>query len=176
MRKLLTHEIDRLSPAEFQSGSKTPIVLILDNIRSANNVGSIFRTADAFALEHLYLCGITATPPHRDIMKTAIGAENSMSWSHNSSTTEVAMSLKNEGWTIYAVEQSDNPSWLQNLSVQKNEKVALVLGNEVMGVDQAVMDICDAALEVPQFGTKHSLNVSVCTGVVVWELVRQMKF
>ncbi|PHI18380.1 RNA methyltransferase [Lewinellaceae bacterium SD302] len=176
MRKLPTHEISRLSPAEFQTAEKTSVVLILDNIRSANNVGSIFRTADAFALEHLYLCGITATPPHRDIMKTAIGAEATVNWSYEELTTKVAMLLKSQGWTILAVEQSDNPTWLQELELPANGKVALVLGNEVNGVDSEVMDICDAALEVPQFGTKHSLNVAVCTGVVCWEVTRRLRF
>lgn len=175
MRKLPTHEITRLSPAEFEATDKLPLALILDNIRSANNVGSIFRTADAFGLAHLHLCGITATPPHRDILKTAIGAEQTVSWSQHSLTSEVAMQLKAEGWTLYAVEQSDTPTWLQDVEIQTDEKIALVLGNEVMGVDQSVMDLCDGALEVPQFGTKHSLNVSVCTGVVVWEVVKQMK-
>lgn len=176
MRKLPTHEIERISPAAYKESRKTPLILILDNIRSANNVGSIFRTADAFALERLYLCGITATPPHRDIMKTAIGAEATVDWVHEEETSKVAVSLKNQGWTVLSVEQSDSPTWLQELQVPQNGKIALVLGNEVSGVDQAVMDVCDGVLEVPQFGTKHSLNVAVCTGVVCWEVVRQVRF
>jgi tRNA G18 (ribose-2'-O)-methylase SpoU len=176
MRKLPTHEIERLSPTDFQSAPKTKLVLLLDNIRSANNVGSIFRTADAFAIQHLYLCGITATPPHRDIMKTAIGAEATVSWSAHAGTHEVAQQLKKEQWKLYAVEQSDDPTWLQQITLQPTDKIALVLGNEVTGVEQSLMDLCDGALEVPQFGTKHSLNVAVCAGVVCWEVVRQLRY
>lgn len=176
MRKLPTHEIERLSPDDFKASQKSSVVLLLDNIRSANNVGSIFRTADAFAIEHLYLCGITATPPHRDIMKTAIGAEATVSWSFHEETHKVARQLKAAQWKLYAVEQSDDPTWLQQLTLQPTDKIALILGNEVNGVDQSVMDLCDGALEVPQFGTKHSLNVAVCTGVVCWEVVRQLRY
>lgn len=176
MRKLATHEIERQAPDAFRNGDKTPLVLVLDNIRSANNVGSIFRTADAFALRHLYLCGITATPPHRDILKTAIGAEQSVSWTSHGSTSEVANQLKAEGYFVFAVEQTDQPTWLQTLQLDAKHPVALILGNEVNGVDQEVLAHCHAALEVPQFGTKHSLNVAVCAGVVCWEVVRQLQY
>jgi len=175
MRKLATHEIQRLDPDTFRGSAKLPITLVLDNIRSANNVGSIFRTADAFAIERIYLCGITARPPHRDIMKTALGADESVEWVYEEVASQVLATLKTSGYHCYAVEQSDHPTWLQEFRAPTHTPLALVLGNEVSGVDQAVMDLCDGALEVPQFGNKHSLNVAVCTGVVVWEIARQLR-
>ncbi|MEL6142907.1 MAG: TrmH family RNA methyltransferase [Bacteroidota bacterium] len=176
MRKLATYEIQRSSPEEFKATVKTPVILVLDNIRSARNVGSIFRTADAFALQHVYLCGITAQPPSRDIMKTALGADQTVPWTYAKETTQVLSELSQQPCNIFAVEQSDQPIWLQEFTVNREKTTVLVLGNEVTGVEQKVMDLCHGSLEVPQFGTKHSLNVSVCTGLVVWELVRQLKY
>lgn len=177
MRKLPTHEIERHDAQSYQAADKTPVVVVLDNVRSALNVGSVFRTADAFALRHVYLCGITATPPSRDIMKTAIGADETVDWTHHQSTLDLVVELKQQGYTVYAVEQTEQPIYLQDFKVAKpNSLIAVVMGNEVTGVDQAVLNECDGAIEIPQFGTKHSLNVAVCTGVVVWELVRQLRW
>lgn len=174
-KKKSMQELKRLSNEQFKAARKHPIVLILDNIRSMNNVGSAFRTGDAFAIEHLFLCGITPQPPHREIHKTAIGATESVEWKYFESTTEAINLLKSEGYTICAIEQTENSISLTELSIQKDEKVAIIMGNEVNGVDQDVIDISDKCIEIPQFGTKHSLNVSVCTGVVLWELVKQLK-
>ncbi len=175
MRKLSLKELNRVSPDEFKQQQKVPIVLVLDNIRSGLNVGSAFRTADAFSLEKIYLCGITAQPPHREILKTAIGATNSMDWSYHSSTLEIVQDLKKEGYKIVAVEQAEQSIMLQDFRLESNEKIALVFGNEVKGVSNEVMGVIDACIEVPQFGTKHSLNISVCIGVVVWDLFKQIK-
>lgn len=174
MRKLSLKELQRLSPSEFKEQEKVPIVLVLDNIRSGLNVGSAFRTADAFALDKIYLCGITAQPPHREILKTAIGATDSMDWEYHSSTPELIKQLKTKGYKIVAVEQAEKSTMLQDFEMSQEEKVALVFGNEVKGVDEAVMDLVDECIEVPQFGTKHSLNISVCVGVVVWDLCKQV--
>lgn len=152
------------------------MVLILDNIRSGLNVGSAFRTADAFALEKIFLCGITATPPHREILKTAIGATESVAWEAAEEVVDVVQRLKAEGYTIYAVEQTDVSIPLQQIRRNHGEKLALIFGNEVRGVQQAALPLVDGAIEIPQFGTKHSLNISVCLGIVVWEFVRQIKF
>jgi len=175
MRKLSLKELQRLSPSEFKEQEKVPLVLILDNIRSGLNVGSAFRTADAFALEKIYLCGITAQPPHREILKTAIGATDSMDWEHHTSTTDLIKDLKSKGYKIVAVEQAEDSTMLQDFKISKDEKVALVFGNEVKGVSEEVMEVVDECIEVPQFGTKHSLNISVCVGVVVWDLFKQVK-
>ncbi|MEX1003703.1 MAG: RNA methyltransferase [Crocinitomicaceae bacterium] len=169
-RKLKLQELGRISVNQFKSAEKTPLILILDNIRSLNNVGSVFRTADCFRVQQLYLCGITACPPHRDIHKTAIGATESVDWAYRNSTLEVVEDLKKKGWKTMAVEQTQQSISLQDYFPQADEKIALVLGNEVDGVQQEVIDQCDATLEIPQFGTKHSLNISVCAGVVVWDL------
>ena len=174
MRKLSLKELQRLSPSEFKEQEKVPLVLILDNIRSGLNVGSAFRTADAFALQKIYLCGITAQPPHREILKTAIGATDSMDWEHHTSTTDLIKDLKSQGFKIVAVEQAEKSTMLQDFKIRKGEKVALVFGNEVKGVSEEVMEIVDECIEVPQFGTKHSLNISVCVGVVVWDLFKQV--
>ena len=176
MRKLSLKELNRVSVEGFQQQEKTPIVLVLDNVRSALNVGSAFRTSDAFALEKIYLCGITATPPHREILKTAIGATESMEWSYAKETAALVQHLKAEGYRILAVEQAEQSIWLQEFEMPQEEKIALVFGNEVSGVSDEVMEVIDGALEVPQFGTKHSLNISVCIGVVVWELFQQWKY
>ena len=157
MRKLKLKELNRVSPSDFKAQEKTPIVLVLDNIRSGLNVGSAFRTSDAFSLEKIYLCGITAQPPHREILKTAIGATNSMDWSYHESTVSAIEELKKNGYCIVAVEQAENSIMLQDFKVKKTEKIALVFGNEVKG-------------------TKHSLNISVSTGVVIWDLFKQVRF
>jgi len=176
MRKLRLKELGRLSVEAFKKQEKTPLVVVLDNVRSALNVGSVFRTADAFALEKIFLCGITAKPPHREILKTAIGATESMQWEYHPSTLEVVNHLKKEGFEILSVEQAEHSTPLQNFKFHRDSKVALVFGNEVNGVSEVVMEVVDACLEVPQFGTKHSLNIAVCVGIVVWELFKKLKF
>lgn len=176
MRKLSLKELNRVNVATFKAQDKTPLVIVLDNVRSALNVGSAFRTADAFALEKLYLCGITATPPHREILKTAIGATESMDWVYHKETEEAVMELKSQGFQILAVEQATDSVPLQSFRPTAGQKYALVFGNEVKGVGEEVMELIDACLEVPQFGTKHSLNISVCLGVVVWDLFKQIKY
>lgn len=176
MKKLSLKELNRVSVAEFKTQKKTPFVLVLDNVRSALNVGSAFRTSDAFALEKIYLCGITATPPHREILKTAIGATDAVAWEHHKDSTALVQQLRKEGYQIIGVEQADDKVLLQDFALDKNQKYALVFGNEVKGVSNEVMQLLDTCLEVPQFGTKHSLNISVCVGVVVWEFFRQWKY
>lgn len=176
MKKLSLQELDRLSPEAFKRADKTPIVLILEDIRSGLNVGSAFRTADAFLLEHIYLCGITAQPPHREILKTAIGATESISWTYRKSASELVGELKQKGYQIVAVEQAAERTFLQDFRMPHDKPLALIFGNEVRGVSQPVMDQADLSLEVPQFGTKHSLNVSVCLGIVVWECFRQWRY
>lgn len=175
MRKLSLKELNRVDVATFKHQKKTPLVLVLDNVRSALNVGSAFRTADSFALEKIYLCGITATPPHREILKTAIGATESMDWIYSKTTSEAIATLKAEGYKILAVEQADQSTMLQDVEVKETEKYALIFGNEVMGVSNEAMNLIDACVEVPQYGTKHSLNISVCVGVVVWDFFRKLK-
>jgi tRNA G18 (ribose-2'-O)-methylase SpoU len=159
-------ELERLSPEAFRRAEKTPVVLVLDNVRSALNVGSAFRTADAFALAEIYLCGITAQPPHREILKTALGATDTVSWRYVPDTLTAVTELRERGHTIYAVEQAADSLLLQDLPPTLPEPVALVFGNEVKGVSDAVMEQVDGAIEIPQFGTKHSLNISVCLGIV----------
>ena len=174
MRKLSLKELNRLSVSEYKAADKTPIVVVLDNIRSALNVGSVFRTADAFALEGVRLCGITAQPPHREITKTAIGASQSVDWQYVENVVDAVQQLKDEGYQILGVEQTDSSVMLHDFSIETNQKYAIVVGNEVKGVHKDVLPLLDACLEIPQFGTKHSLNVSVCTGMVLWEMVRKM--
>lgn len=175
MRKLKLHELGRVNIEEFKKQAKTPVVLVLDNVRSALNVGSAFRTADSFSLQKIYLCGITATPPHREIMKTAIGATDSMEWVYWEDTVTAVLALQKEGFTVLAIEQAEGSTLLQETDIQVNGKYALVFGNEVSGVHESVMEVVDGCLEIPQFGTKHSLNISVCLGIVVWEFFRKMK-
>ncbi|MEG1498244.1 MAG: RNA methyltransferase [Bacteroidales bacterium] len=163
-------ELGRLSVQEFKQTEKWPVTLILDNVRSLHNVGSAFRSGDAFAIEKLYLCGITACPPHREIQKTALGATESVFWTYEKNTVDLVNRLKAEAYKIYAVEQVENSISLENFFWEKNEKIALVFGNEVDGISQEVVDVCTGAIEIPQFGTKHSLNVSVSIGVVLWEI------
>ena len=176
MRKISNEELKRPSLEEFAQQEKVPITLVLDNIRSMHNVGSAFRTADAFAIEAIVLCGITAQPPHREIHKTALGATDSVSWRYEKEVTDACEQLKAEGYQLWAVEQADESTMLENFKVASGEKYALVFGNEVFGVSDEVVAMADGCLEIPQFGTKHSLNVSVSTGVVLWELVRQLRF
>ncbi len=174
MRKLKLQELNRLDVSAFKEQDKTPVVLVLDNIRSGLNVGSAFRTADAFALEKILLCGITARPPHREILKTAIGATESMDWAYFEKTTDAVAQLKADGYHIAAVEQAEGSTMLQDFQFPKAKKLALVFGNEVSGVHEDVMELIDECIEVPQFGTKHSLNISVCIGVVVWDVFKQV--
>ena len=176
MRKLSLKELNRVDVPTFKAQAKTPLVIVLDNVRSALNVGSAFRTADAFALERVYLCGITAKPPHREILKTAIGATESMDWVYFEDTTTAVEELKEQGYQILAVEQATDSIPLQEFKLAPDQKYALVFGNEVKGVGEEVMQLLDACLEVPQFGTKHSLNISVCLGVVVWDLFKQARY
>lgn len=170
MRKLSLHELNRISTDQFKDAKKLPIVLVLDNVRSLNNVGSIFRTADAFRIEMIYLCGITGTPPHREIQKTALGATESVIWKHFENTKEAVLELKNKQYSIIALEQVESGIQLQNFSPLKNQAYALVFGNEVSGVAQDVINMCDTCVEIPQFGTKHSFNISISTGIVLWDL------
>ena len=172
-KKLKLWELDRVSEDEFKSQEKFPLIVILNDIRSLTNVGSFFRTCDDFNIEKLYLCGITAAPPHREIQKTALGATESMDWEHRESTLELVKELKAEGVTICSVEQTEETTFLQDVAKLPEERFAIVMGNEVNGVDQAIVDISDYIIEVPQFGTKHSLNVSVCAGIVMWEFTKR---
>ncbi|MRI02397.1 TrmH family RNA methyltransferase [Kriegella sp. EG-1] len=170
MRKLKNEELDRLTTDEFKEVEKSPIVIILDNIRSLNNIGSVFRTSDAFLIEKIYLCGITATPPHKDIRKTALGATDSVAWEYAENTIDVITTLKNSNYHVLAVEQVENATFLNELKIDKSKKYGLIFGNEVKGVQQEVVNISDEVLEIPQFGTKHSLNISVSVGVTVWDI------
>lgn len=175
MRKLLNEELGRPTLEECATQDKLPVVIVLDNVRSAQNVGSFFRTADAFGIGRIALCGISATPPNREIHKTALGAEQSVEWSYHPTTLECIESLRQEGYRIIAIEQIEGATMLNNFRAESAERYALVFGNEVDGVDQAVADIVDGAIEIPQVGIKHSLNVSVSAGILMWELFRQMR-
>jgi len=170
MRKLKNEELKRLDVEAFKEAKKTPIIIILDNIRSLNNIGSVFRTADAFLIEKIYLCGITATPPHKDIRKTALGATESVVWEYRKDTMELILELKTAGCQIVSVEQAENATLLNEFSVKSPVKYALVFGNEVKGVSQDVVSASSEVLEIPQYGTKHSLNIAVSVGIVVWDL------
>lgn len=175
MRKLKNSELDRLSVEEYKEVAKTPITVVLDNIRSCNNIGSVFRTSDALLIEKVVLCGITATPPNKDIHKTALDAEKSVPWEYLEETEEAVVKLKKEGYHVYAVEQVENSISLLEFIPVKDQKLALVFGNEVKGVQQSVVDICDGAIEIPQYGTKHSFNISVSAGIVLWDLVYKLR-
>jgi tRNA G18 (ribose-2'-O)-methylase SpoU len=170
MRKLLNEELERLSVEEFKKAAKVPLILVLDNVRSLNNIGSVFRTADAFRLEGIYLCGITATPPHREIHKTALGATESVSWEYRANTTEAIRELKEKGYQVFSVEQTEGAMLLDQVQLADKQRYALVFGHEIRGVDQEVVDLSDHCIEIPQYGTKHSLNISVAAGIVIWEL------
>ena len=169
-RKLENSELDRLDVTGFKEAKKSPIIIILDNVRSLNNIGSVFRTADAFLVQKIYLCGITATPPHKDIRKTALGATESVEWEYRKDTLELVNELKADGVYIVSVEQAENAVMLNDYQVDPKKTTALIFGNEVKGVSQEVVSASHAVLEIPQFGTKHSLNISVSTGVVVWDI------
>ena len=169
MRKISNDELNRPSVDEFKELEKNSFIIILDNVRSLNNVGSAFRTGDAFLVNKIYLCGITGIPPHREIQKTALGATESVDWEYAENTLDLVKKLKSEGWTVIALEQADKSVFLQNFEIQKNAKYAFVFGNEVFGVEEPVVKEADYCVEIPQFGTKHSLNISVSIGVVVWD-------
>ncbi|MBP3423967.1 MAG: RNA methyltransferase [Alistipes sp.] len=169
MRKITNQELGRPSVEQFAAMEKMAVTVVLDNVRSAQNVGAFFRTGDAFAVEKVVLCGITATPPSRDIHKSSLGAEFTVAWEYYQATTEAVTALKEQGYTVLSIEQVEGAVMLDKLEVDTTKKYALVFGNEVMGVDQAVVDMCDGAIEIPQLGTKHSINVSVCGGVVLWK-------
>lgn len=173
MRKLRTIEMQRLSIDEFHEAKKLPLTVVLDDVRSLYNVGSVFRSSDAFRVEAVYLCGITATPPHPEIHKTALGGEDSVAWCYFNTATEAVQSLHDDGVTVYSIEQVEGSTKLQNLQLDTDKRYAVVLGNEVKGVHQEVVDMSDGCLEIPQFGTKHSLNVSVTAGMVIWEVAKQ---
>ena len=172
-KKLKLWELGRVSNDEFKEQEKFPIILVLDNIRSLNNIGTFFRTGDAFNVAKIYLCGITAQPPHRDIHKTALGATESVEWEYVASTQQLIESLKSQGIRTLVLEQTEQTTFLQNLDWDTKSPIALVFGNEVEGVQQSVIDLCDEVVEIPQFGTKHSFNVAVSAGIVLWELVRK---
>jgi tRNA G18 (ribose-2'-O)-methylase SpoU len=170
MRKLSNDELNRKTKEEFHSAEKNPVIIILDDVRSMNNVGSVFRTADAFLIEAIYLCGFTPVPPHREIQKTALGATETVTWKHFSSAGEALKELKQNGWKIYAIEQAEKSISLAGFHRGKNEKMALIFGNEVEGVKQELIDQSDGVIEIPQYGMKHSLNISVSAGIVIWEI------
>lgn len=173
-RKLQNEELNRISTEEFKQAAKLPVVIILDNVRSQNNVGSVFRTSDAFRIEKIYLCGITSTPENREVHKTALGAEDAVDWEYVKETRDVVEKLKAEGYRIYAIEQAENTTSLEDLDIGLDGKYALVFGNEVKGVQQDIIDRSHACVEIPQFGTKHSFNISVTVGIVLWQIVRPL--
>ena len=175
MRKLENKELERKSIADFKQAEKAPISIILDDIRSLHNIGSVFRTSDAFLIEKIYLCGITATPPNKEIHKTALGATETVSWEYNNNVIEVIEKLKHENVLVYAVEQVENAIFLNDFQPLKNQKYALIFGNEVYGVSEEAVKISDGSIEIPQLGTKHSLNISVSAGIVVWDLFQKLK-
>ncbi len=174
MRKLKVTEMNRISVAEFKEAEKMPLVVVLDNVRSLYNVGSVFRTSDAFRLQGICLCGITARPPHIEIHKTALGAEDSVTWRYYEDTLECVDNLRKEGYTILSIEQCEGSTLLPNLQIDSTKRYAVVMGNEVKGVQQEVVDNSDGCIEIPQYGTKHSMNVSVTAGIIIWEFARQL--
>lgn len=176
MRKLKNSELKRIDIETFKRSNKTPLVVVLDNIRSANNIGSVFRTSDALLIEHLYLCGYTATPPQKDIHKTALGAEDSVGWTYFKDTLEAVNQLKEQGYKVYAIEQVDKSISLPDFQPSQLDRIALVFGNEVKGVQQKVVDACHGAIEIPQYGTKHSFNIAVSAGIVLWDLFNKLMF
>jgi 23S rRNA (guanosine2251-2'-O)-methyltransferase len=174
MRKLLNKELERKTVDQFRKSKKSPFIVVLDNVRSQSNVGSIFRTADAFAAEAIYLCGITATPPHREIQKTALGATEAVAWKYFSQTMEAVHKLKDEGYLIFGVEQAEGSVALDRFEIDPGKKYALVFGHEINGVSQEVLNICDGCIEIPQFGTKHSFNIAISVGIVLWEVSKKL--
>ncbi len=174
-RKLKITELNRISAEEFKKADKLPLVVVLDNIRSLHNIGSVFRTSDAFRVECIYLCGITATPPHPEMHKTALGAEFTVDWKYVNNAVEAVDNLRQEGYVVFSIEQAENSIMLENIQLEQGKRYAVVLGNEVKGVQQEVIDHSDGCIEIPQYGTKHSLNVSVTAGIVIWDLFKQLK-
>ena len=174
MRKLKITELNRLTVDEFKQANKLPLAVILDEVRSLHNIGSVFRTSDAFLVERIYLCGITATPPHPEMHKTALGAEDTVDWKYVKRTLVAVEELHNEGYTVLSIEQVEGSTMLDELELEPDKKYAIVMGNEVKGVQQEVIDACDGCIEIPQYGTKHSLNVSVTTGIVLWEFANKL--
>lgn len=175
-RKLKINELNRISAEEFKRVEKLPLVVVLDNVRSLHNIGSVFRTSDAFRVERIYLCGITATPPHPEMHKTALGAEFTVDWTYVNNAVEAVENLRREGYTVYSVEQAEGSIMLEDLILDPSGKYAVVMGNEVKGVQQEVINASDGCIEIPQYGTKHSLNVSVTAGIVIWDLFKKLKF
>lgn len=173
-RKLKLEELNRISIKDFQETEKIPLVVVLDNVRSQNNIGSVFRTSDAFLVEEIILCGITATPPNTEIHKTALGAEDSVNWRYFEDTIIALNTLREEGYNIYSIEQAENSLSLETLQLNKQKKYAVILGHEVHGVMQEVINLSDGCIEIPQYGTKHSLNVSVTAGIVIWDFFKQL--
>ena len=176
MRKLKNEELERLNISEFKNAEKSPIIIVLDNIRSLNNIGSVFRTSDAFLIEKIYLCGITAQPPHNDIRKTALGSTETVDWEYHEHTQDVIENLKADNVAICSIEQAEEATMLNDFIIEQNTKYAFVFGNEVKGVQQEVVDRSDVVIEIPQFGTKHSLNISVSAGVVIWDVFSNLKW
>lgn len=174
MKKKLVTDMGRMGREEFLSSHKLPLTVVLDNVRSLHNVGSVFRTSDAFRVERIFLCGITATPPSAEIHKTALGAEDVVSWTHFTDTMEAVAQLKEEGYKVFSIEQCEGSIALQDFETSPQQRYAVIMGNEVKGVQQCVVDASDGAIEIPQFGTKHSLNVSVTTGMVIWEFAKKL--
>ena len=176
MRKLKNSELNRKSITEFKTAEKTPFIIVLDNVRSLNNIGSVFRTSDALLVEAIYLCGITATPPHRDLHKTALGAEDSVAWKYFEKTEDAVADLKAKGFDVYSIEQAENSVSLPDFKIDSDKKYAFVFGNEVKGVQQTIVDASEACIEIPQFGTKHSFNISVSCGIVLWDLFSKLRY
>jgi 23S rRNA (guanosine2251-2'-O)-methyltransferase len=174
MRKLLNKELERKTIEHFRKSEKSPFIIVLDNVRSQSNIGSIFRTADAFITEAIYLCGITAKPPHREIQKTALGATESVAWKYFTNTMDAIHSLKEEGYKIIGIEQAEGAVALDKFKVERDKRYALVFGHEVNGVDQEVLNRCDSCIEIPQFGTKHSFNIAISAGIVLWQLNKSL--
>jgi rRNA methylases len=176
MRKLKITELNRINVDEFKEAKKLPLIVVLDEIRSLHNIGSVFRTSDAFRIESIYLCGITATPPHPELHKTALGAEFTVDWKYFKNTLDAVDMLKTSGYIVYSIEQAEGSTMLNDLKLDQSKKYAIVMGNEVKGVQQEVIDNSDGCIEIPQYGTKHSLNVSVTTGIVIWDFFNKLKF
>lgn len=175
MRKRKITELNRITAGEFKRARKTPLVVVLDDVRSLHNIGSVFRTSDAFRVERVYLCGITAVPPHPEMHKTALGAEFTVDWKYVKHTVDAVRELRREGYVVYSVEQAEGSVMLNELTLDQSGKYAVVMGNEVRGVKQEVIDHCHGCIEIPQYGTKHSLNISVAAGIVIWELFNRIK-
>ncbi len=174
MRKLLNEELDRLEVEAFKSAGKIPVIIVLDNVRSMNNTGSVFRTADAFRVQSVFLCGITAVPPHKEIHKTALGATESVDWRYFEYTKDALEELRKEDYVVCSIEQAEQSIMLESFPVQEGQRYALIFGHEIRGVEQVIVDMSDHCIEIPQFGTKHSLNISVSAGIVIWEFFRKL--